>query len=157
VALDAIFQNPDAAAPGRIAVRLSLAALFGGALGWERGRLGKTAGLRTHMLVSLGSALFVVAPLEAGATANDITRVVQGIATGIGFIGAGTIIKLESQGLVKGLMTASSVWIAAAIGLTVGAGLLWVPLVGALLALLILEVLGRIEAQILHPHFHDTL
>ena len=155
--LDAITLNPDAAAALRLAIRLSLAALFGGVLGWERGRLGKTAGLRTHMLVSLGSAMFVAAPLEAGATANDITRVVQGIATGIGFIGAGTIIKLESQGLVKGLTTASSVWIAAAVGLAAGAGLLWAPLVGTVLALLILEVLGRIEARVLHPHAHDTM
>jgi putative Mg2+ transporter-C (MgtC) family protein len=156
VPVDAIIQN-DMASAIRVAVRLSLAALFGAALGWERGRLGKTAGLRTHMLVSLGSALFVLAPLEAGAMAGDITRVIQGIATGIGFVGAGAIIKLEGQGLVKGLTTASSVWIAAAIGLSVGAGLLWVPLVGTILALLILEVLGRIEARLLHPHHHDTL
>jgi putative Mg2+ transporter-C (MgtC) family protein len=157
VSLDAIIQNPDFGAALRVALRLTLAALFGAALGWERGRLGKTAGLRTHMLVSLGSALFVLAPLEAGAAAADITRVIQGIATGIGFVGAGAIIKLESQGLVKGLTTASSVWIAAAIGLAVGAGLIWVPLVGTVLALLILEVLGRIEARLLHPHAHDTM
>ena len=107
MSLDAIIQNPEVGAALRVAVRLSLATAFGGALGWERGRLGKTAGFRTHMLVSLGSALFVLAPLEAGAAAADITRVIQGIATGIGFIGAGAIIKLEGQGLVKGLTTAS--------------------------------------------------
>jgi len=157
VSLDTIFQLRDLQVALVVAVRLGLAVLFGGMLGWERGRLGKTAGLRTHMLVSLGSALFVLAPLEAGATAGDITRIVQGIATGIGFIGAGAIIKLEGQGLVKGLTTASSVWIAAAIGIAAGAGLVWLPFVGTVLTLLILEVLGRIEGRLLHPHAHDTI
>ncbi len=156
MSLDAIIQIPDVGEALGVAVRLTLAAVLGGALGWERERLGKTAGLRTHTLVSLGSALFVLAPLQAGAAAGDLTHVVQGIATGIGFVGAGAILKLEGQGQVKGLTTASTVWIAAAIGVAVGTGLLWLPLFGTALGLAILVVLRRLEGRLLHPHAHDT-
>jgi putative Mg2+ transporter-C (MgtC) family protein len=135
-----------------VAIRLTLAAALGGALGYERGRLGKAAGLRTHMLVSLGSALFVIAPLQSGAAAGDVTRVIQGIATGIGFIGAGTILKLAEPGHVevKGLTTASTVWVTAAVGMAVGAGQLWLPLFATALVLVILIVLGRYEARLVH-------
>ena len=84
---------PDAAQATRVTVRLLLAALLGGAVGFEREHRGKAAGMRTHMLVALGSCLFTVVPLEKGA---DITRVIQGIAAGIGFLGAGTILLLFS-------------------------------------------------------------
>ncbi|MBI4011544.1 MAG: MgtC/SapB family protein [Candidatus Rokubacteria bacterium] len=153
---EAIVELPSLAQALSVLVRLFLAAVLGGILGWERERLGKTAGLRTHMLVSLGSALFVLAPLEAGATAGDLTRVVQGIATGIGFVGAGAILKLEGQGQVKGLTTASTVWIAAAVGMAVGVGLFWVSAVGTALGLCILVVLRRLEGLLAHPHAHDT-
>ena len=132
--------------------RLLLAATLGGVLGYERERLGKAAGLRTHMLVSLGSALFMLGALEAGAAPGDVTRVVQGIATGIGFVGAGAILKLAEQGhvQVKGLTTASTVWIAAAVGMAVGAGRIWLPVFSTALGLIILVVLGRYE------HHHHT-
>ncbi len=153
---EAIVELPSLAQALSVLVRLFLAAVLGGILGWERERLGKTAGLRTHMLVSLGSALFVLAPLEAGAAAGDLTRVVQGIATGIGFVGAGAILKLEGQGQVKGLTTASTVWIAAAVGMAVGVGRFWVSAVGTALGLCILVVLRRLEGLLAHPHAHDT-
>jgi putative Mg2+ transporter-C (MgtC) family protein len=129
------------------ALRLILAAVLGGALGYERERLGKAAGLRTHMLVSLGSALFVLGALEAGATPGDVTRVVQGIATGIGFVGAGAILKLTEQGhvQVKGLTTASTVWIAAAVGMAVGTGRTWLPVFATALCLAILMILDRLD------------
>ena len=98
----------------------------------------------------------MLAPLEAGAAAGDLTRVVQGIATGIGFVGAGAILKLEGQGQVKGLTTASTVWIAAAVGMAVGVGLFWVSAVGTALGLCILVVLRRLEGLLAHPHAHDT-
>jgi putative Mg2+ transporter-C (MgtC) family protein len=133
-----------------VAIRLTLAAVLGGALGYERQRLGKAAGLRTHMLVSMGSALFVVATLQAGATAADVTRVAQGIATGIGFVGAGAILKLAEGGHfeVQGLTTASTVWITAGVGMAVGFGQLWLPVVATALGLVILVVLGRYEARV---------
>jgi putative Mg2+ transporter-C (MgtC) family protein len=134
------------------ALRLILAVALGGMLGYERERLGKAAGLRTHMLVSLGSALFILGALDAGAAPGDLTRVVQGIATGIGFVGAGAILKLTEQGhvQVKGLTTASTVWIAAAVGMAVGAGRVWLPVFSTALCLVILVVLGRYE------HHHTT-
>jgi putative Mg2+ transporter-C (MgtC) family protein len=133
-----------------VAIRLTLAAVLGGILGYERQRLGKAAGLRTHMLVSMGSALFVVAALQAGASAADVTRVVQGIATGIGFVGAGAILKQAEGGHfeVTGLTTASTVWITAGVGMAVGFGQLWLPVVATGLGLVILVVLGHYEARI---------
>jgi putative Mg2+ transporter-C (MgtC) family protein len=144
----AIIDLPDLAQAARVAVRLVLAALLGGLLGLERQRRGKAAGLRTHMLVALGSALFVIAPLEAGAGAADLTRVIQGIATGIGFVGAGSILKQTEQGEVKGLTTAAGIWLTAAVGIAVGLGRLWLPVLGVLLSWLILSALGRYEARL---------
>jgi putative Mg2+ transporter-C (MgtC) family protein len=154
-----IIELPDLTEALGVAVRLTLAAVLGGILGYERQRLGKAAGLRTHMLVSLGSALFVVASLQAGASAADVTRVAQGIATGIGFVGAGAILKLAEGGHfeVQGLTTASTVWITAGVGMAVGFGQLWLPLVATVLGLIILVVLGRYEARLARaPESHRS-
>src|SRR5262245_45291761 len=94
---------PDAAAFTRLVLRLLLAAALGGALGYERERHGKAAGMRTHMLVALGAALFVLVPQQTGVTAGDMTRILQGLIAGIGFLGAGTILKGEHEGEVRGL------------------------------------------------------
>lgn len=148
-----MFQSADLGHALNVAVRLILAAALGAILGYERERGNKTAGLRTHMLVSLGSAVFVMASLEAGATSADLTRVVQGIATGIGFVGAGAILKTTEQGhvQVKGLTTASTVWLTAGAGVAVGAGRLWLPLFATVLGLAILVGLHRYE-DLLHHH-----
>ena len=126
------FTSPDLVQLTRISARLSMAALLAGVLGFERERLGKAAGLRTHMLVAIGSALFTMAPLEAGMNLDGLSRVIQGVAAGIGFIGAGTILKRTEEDEIKGLTTAASVWLTAAAGMAVGAGLLWPPLVAVL-------------------------
>src|SRR5262249_47315501 len=99
-----------------------------------------------HMLVALGSALFVIVPIEAcnradlgsGVQTEHITRVIQGIVTGIGFLGAGTILKLTDQREVKGLTTAASIWLTAAVGMSSGAGWLWPALAGTFFGLIIL-------------------
>ena len=121
-----------------VALRLAGAAVLGGLMGLEREWLQKPAGLRTHMLVALGSAMFVLAPREVGMDGADLSRVMQGVATGVGFIGAGTILKVASARRIEGLTTAASLWLAAAVGLAVGAGLWWLPFVSAVLALVIL-------------------
>jgi putative Mg2+ transporter-C (MgtC) family protein len=139
------FQLPDLDHFLTLVARLVIAAVLGGFLGFERERLGKPAGLRTHVLVALGSAVFVAASLEAGVSPNDLTRVVQGVATGIGFVGAGAILKSESHERVHGLTTAASVWLTAAVGMAVGAGRVWVPVVATLLALLVLSAGRRFE------------
>src|SRR6266851_1835629 len=89
-----------------------------------------SAGLRTHMLVALGAALFTLIPQEAKMETADISRVIQGIAAGIGFLGAGTILKLGEEHRIQGLTSAASVWLTAAAGTAVGAGWLWPAVVG---------------------------
>ncbi|SEL66371.1 putative Mg2+ transporter-C (MgtC) family protein [Roseateles sp. YR242] len=114
---------PDIAQVTRIVVRLLLAAILGGVLGYERETQGKAAGLRTHMLVSLGAALFVLVPQQAGMVTADMSRVLQGVIAGIGFLGAGAIIKhKEEPGRVQGLTTAAGIWMTAAIGMACGLG-----------------------------------
>src|SRR5260370_41482938 len=139
---------PDPPALLRMAVRLLVAAVLGGAIGLERERRGKEAGMRTHMLVALGATLFVLAPWAAGASPEHLTRVIQGVATGIGFVGAGTIIKVRESEHVHGLTTAAGIWLTASLGVAAGLGRLVLALLCAILALLILEVLSRLEAAL---------
>src|SRR5262249_25966773 len=100
---------------------LGIAAAFGGVLGFERQLHGHWAGLRTHMMVALGSAVFVLTAARiAGNESGAVSRAVQGVAAGIGFLGAGTILKLGDRQEIKGLTTASAVWLAAAVGIAAG-------------------------------------
>ena len=126
-------------------VRLGLAALFGAVIGLQRERVHSTAGLRTHMLVSLGSAFFVLAAIESGATASDVSRVIQGLVAGVGFLGAGTILKIGDRAEVHGLTTAASIWLTAAVGTGAGLGHIWLPALGAILGWIILGPIGRLE------------
>jgi putative Mg2+ transporter-C (MgtC) family protein len=117
--------------------------LLGGVLGWERESVGAPAGLRTHMLVSLGSALFVLIPLQAGMRFEDLSRVLQGITAGIGFLGAGAILKQTASNDVRGLTTAASIWLTAALGVAAGMGREATALLSTLFALVILAILRR--------------
>ena len=141
-----LFTVPDAAQMLRVLLRIGVAALLGGILGAERQHAGKSAGLRTHMLVAMGCALFVLFPSEAGMATADLSRVIQGVATGIGFIGAGTILKRPDANEIKGLTTAAGVWLTAAVGAAVGAGQLWLPLVAVVAAWVILALMRRFES-----------
>jgi putative Mg2+ transporter-C (MgtC) family protein len=143
-----LFDLPDLAQFVRVFVRLSAAVILGGLLGYEREREGKAAGLRTHMLVALGAALFTIGPLEAGMSTGDLSRVFQGIVTGIGFIGAGTILKRTDEREIQGLTTAANLWFTAAVGMAVGLGHLWLPALGVVFALIILTVLETFERRI---------
>jgi putative Mg2+ transporter-C (MgtC) family protein len=145
VLVDDLFHIPDLNQMVRVLVRVVVAAALGGLLGAERERAGKAAGLRTHMLVALGASLFVLFPAEAGMNSADLSRVIQGVATGIGFIGAGTILKRAESDEIQGLTTAASIWLTAAIGLAVGAGRLWLPVICAVAAWIILFVLSRLR------------
>lgn len=109
-------------------LRLVVATALGAGIGLQRELAGKPAGLRTHILVCVGSALFTVSSLEGFPLPADPSRVAAGIVVGIGFLGAGTIIRGE-EGIVVGLTTAATIWIIAAIGLAVGAGLYLLALV----------------------------
>jgi putative Mg2+ transporter-C (MgtC) family protein len=137
----------DVEAITRLLLRLLLAALLGGVLGYERGRLGKTAGLRTHMLVCMGAALFVLAPQQGGMAIADMSRVMQGVIAGIGFLGAGAIIKSDLSRDVRGLTTAAGVWMTAAIGITCGIGREVTAILATLLALVVLALLPKLGGE----------
>jgi len=132
----------------RVVLRMTVALLLGAAIGWERERRDADAGLRTHMLVALGSALFVLVPAEAGMSTEDLSRVVQGIVSGIGFLGAGAVLKSSEEGRVHGLTTAASVWATAAIGMAAGLGREATAVLATAFVLLVLAVLRRVSRGI---------
>ena len=137
-------------------IRLVAATVLGGLVGIQRESTRKPAGLRTHVLVTLATAAFVTACAGSGMSTDGLSRVIQGIVTGIGFIGAGSILKLGQEHEIKGLTTAASVWMTAAIGVAVGLGSLGIALMITVLALIILS-LARLEHSIedrIH-HQHD--
>ncbi len=130
---------------GRVLARLVIAAVLGAVIGFERERSGKPAGARTHMLVAMGSALFTLVPLEAGMHSADFSRIIQGLVTGIGFLGGGVILKLSEEHQVRGLTTAAGIWTTAAVGMAVGAGWIWPGLCGTLLAWVVLKPLRPLD------------
>src|SRR5690606_22472154 len=128
----------------RATLRLFLAMLLGGLLGYEREVMGKAAGVRTHMLVCLGAAIFVMALEQDGAEADAMSRVIQGVAAGIGFLCAGTILKGQSISDVKGLTTAAGLWASAAIGVAVGLGREATAVLSTVLVLMVLHIMPLI-------------
>lgn len=151
----------DVAQITRIVVRLGLAALLGFALGFEREQRGKAAGIRTHMLVAIGSALFVLVPQQSGIVAGDMSRVIQGLIAGIGFLCAGTILKSgRDDQQVQGLTSAAGLWMTAAIGLACGLGREMMAVLSTLLALAVLSLmprlLGLVERALGEPADKET-
>lgn len=135
----------DATQLAHALIRLTAAALLGALVGLQRQRAGKAAGLRTHILVCVGTTVFVLAGSGIGMSPDTVSRVIQGVATGIGFIGAGTILKLQREREIQGLTTAAGIWMTAAIGVAVGLGSLGLALLSAGLTWLILQLAGRVE------------
>jgi putative Mg2+ transporter-C (MgtC) family protein len=140
-------------------LRLGLAIFCGGVIGLEREVDEKPAGLRTHMLVSLGSAIFVMTAIQTGLvqdTADTISRIIQGIATGIGFLGAGEIFRVTRSKTgrvrVRGLTTAAAVWVSTALGVAAACGLWFMCLFSVGAAFLILNLAKRIEQVIADRH-----
>lgn len=148
LALVAAFDFADTLSAG---LRLVAAIATGAVLGWDRERLDKPAGLRTHMMVSLGSALLMVITMRYSDVTDtsvealriDPTRVIAGIVGGIGVLGAGTIIK--GKDTVIGVTTAASIWVASAVGIACGMGYHDIALISVALASIVLIVLGRVE------------
>ena len=143
--LGATFATPDQLV--RVLVRLVAAACVGAIIGLQRQHAHKPAGLRTHMLVSLGSAVFVLAPLELHVPIGEVGRVIQGVAAGIGFIGAGAILKRNDESDVQGLTTAAGIWLTAGVGVAIGLGAIGVALLAMLLTWFILSVIGHFERR----------
>jgi len=130
-----------------VIIRMTAAMLLGSVIGLQRESKNKPAGLRTHILVTLGTTVFIVACNSFGMSSDGLSRVIQGIVTGIGFIGAGSILKLNQERDVKGLTTSASVWMAAAIGVAVGLGALGVALLATFVTLIVLMLAGKVEFQ----------
>lgn len=138
-----------------IAVRLVIAGLLSGIVGWERESRGRSAGLRTHMLVGAAAALFVgvagmtmdTFPQQPPIVRFDPMRVIQGVILGIGFLGGGIIFVDRSEHRIRGLTTAASIWITTAIGLTVGLGRYLLAALATILVFFILHTLRRVEPK----------
>ncbi|HEX4628042.1 MAG TPA: MgtC/SapB family protein [Gemmatimonadales bacterium] len=126
-----------------LVLQLSLATLFGGAIGLERELGGKPAGLRTNILICIGAVLYTKLSVAMAVANADPTRIAAQIVTGVGFIGAGTI--LHARGAVVGLTSAATIWVVAAIGVALGAAFYWEAAAATLLVLLVLGGLGRVE------------
>jgi putative Mg2+ transporter-C (MgtC) family protein len=137
---------PDLRQTVSLVTRMMIAMILGAVIGAQREATGKPAGLRTHMLVAMGGALFVLAPVQSGMDLDGMSRVIQGIVTGIGFIGGGAILKLQEQRAIEGLTTAAGIWITAAVGIAAGLGRWGLAVVSTILAWVTLSLIGRIEA-----------
>jgi len=123
-------------------VKVVVAMLCGGLIGLERARDQKPAGVRTQMLVAMGSALFMVVSMSMGNRVNvDPTRIAAQVVSGIGFLGAGAIIR--ERGSVMGMTTAASIWVTASIGLAIGAGMFLEGIMLTIIAYLVLGWLSR--------------
>jgi putative Mg2+ transporter-C (MgtC) family protein len=133
----------------QVLIHLIVASVCGSLVGIQRQRVHKPAGLRTHMLVCLTSALVVTACAGMGMGLDGQSRVIQGLMTGIGFIGAGSILKLSQEHDIKGLTTAAGLWATAAIGIACGVGTIGIALIATVLTLIVLALVKDIEH---HPH-----
>jgi putative Mg2+ transporter-C (MgtC) family protein len=151
--MDLLWQELTTGFPDRtrlavVVIRVIAAVVLGGFLGIERERAGKPAGFRTHMLVCLGTALVVLACTEVKMSLDGLSRVIQGIVTGIGFVGAGSILKLSESREIKGLTTAAGLWMTAIIGISVGLGALGLAVIGTLLTLLVLGLEHVVDSRL---------
>ncbi len=147
-----------------IVIRLLAALVLGGIIGYERQVRSKAAGLRTHILVSMGACLYMMVSLSIPAEmqaaygmSSDGGRIAAQVVSGIGFLGAGTILAAQSTKKIIGLTTAASIWAVAAVGLAAGAGLLFMAGLTALLILITLRALRRIDRMLSHTRPHHFL
>ena len=143
-----------------IALKLFMSAVLGGIVGFERETHGSSAGLRTHILVSMGSCLIMLtsaftSDFYVGPGTADPARIAAGVVTGIGFLGAGTI--LRYRGSVIGLTTAASIWVVSALGLAVGTGFYEGSLIATLLVVLTLALVHKFEHSMLRKNWYRTL
>lgn len=139
-----------------VGLRLFVALVVGGLVGLQRELTHKPAGLRTHMLLSLGTALVLVSAEQAGMSKSDLSRVLQGLVTGLGFLGGGAILKLTAEHEIHGLTTAAGLWVTAAAGAAAGLGRLGLAIVGVALGLLVLAAFVSLERKLGHNASRDA-
>lgn len=137
----------DAGRITHVVLRLLAAVILGGVLGYQRESVGKAAGMRTYMLVAAGSAFIVMVPQLEDMASADMSRVIQGLVTGIGFLGGGAILKLATEKNIIGLTTAAGIWMAAAIGVAVGLGRLGTAALATATAFAIFTVIYHWEQR----------
>jgi putative Mg2+ transporter-C (MgtC) family protein len=147
---------PNAEHLVRISLRLFTALVIGGVVGLQRELTHKPAGLRTHMLLALGTALILITAEESGMTRSDLSRVVQGLVTGIGFLGGGAILKLTAEHEIHGLTTSAGMWLTAAASAAAGLGQLALAAVGVCLGLLVLGAFAKVEKLFGSRASHDA-
>lgn len=131
----------------RVALRMAVALIIGTVIGLQRELSHKPAGLRTHLLVALGTALLVVAAVNANMKSADVSRVIQGLITGIGFLGGGTILKLTQEHEIRGLTTAAGIWLTAAASVAAGLGEFAAAFIGMFFALFVLIAVGKLGGR----------
>jgi len=129
-----------------IIIRVAVSIGIGGLIGLERELEHKPAGLRTIILVCLGSTIFMLIGYELGFVGSELSRIVAGVVTGIGFLGAGAIIR--ARGEVYGLTTAATIWLASGLGMAIGAGHYMLAIVACISVLVVLRLLGIVEKAI---------
>jgi putative Mg2+ transporter-C (MgtC) family protein len=139
-----------------ITLRLLVALAIGALVGLQRELTHKPAGLRTHMLLALGTAFIIVSAEQAGMSKSDLSRVVQGLVTGIGFLGGGAILKLTAEHEIHGLTTAAGLWMTTTASAAAGLGQLALAIVGMCLGLLVLAALVKVEKRLGHRASHDA-
>jgi putative Mg2+ transporter-C (MgtC) family protein len=132
----------------RVMLRMFTAVALGGLVGLEREAAGKAAGLRTHSLVTLGAAVVMMVASSMSMSAADQSRVIQGLVTGIGFIGGGAILKITDERRIQGITTASGIWMTASIGIAVGAGKLTIAVIATGLTFVVLSILRALEERL---------
>ncbi|NDJ15795.1 MgtC/SapB family protein [Myxacorys almedinensis] len=157
-----MFTSPDYAYDiFDLLLRLVLAVIAGGSVGWDREKRHKAAGLRTHILVSLGAAMFVLIPLQLdlNSLGDSVSRTVQGIAAGVGFLGAGEILHTQRHGSeeqrAKGLTSAAAIWVTAALGAVAGCGLWKLTIAGIIFTLITLAGLKKVEQWSFRRRYDD--
>jgi putative Mg2+ transporter-C (MgtC) family protein len=138
---------PDGPEIVRMGLRLLTALVIGGCIGLQRELTHHSAGFRTHILVAMGSALLVIAGSQSGMSSSDVSRVIQGIVTGIGFLGGGAILKITDERQILGLTTAAGIWMTAAASIAAGLGRIITALIALLLTLIVLAVLIKFEKR----------
>jgi putative Mg2+ transporter-C (MgtC) family protein len=139
---------PDAHEAAQVTIRLLAALIAGAVVGLQREHSHAPAGLRTHMLVSMGVTMFVFMGTDVGMSHDAQSRVIQGIATGVGFLGAGAIIKMTDSLHIHGLTTAAGIWMTAGIAVAIGLGRLGVAAIGVVFAWFVLAIVVKTEP---HP------
>jgi len=138
---------PDGPEMLGVGLRLLTALFVGAAVGLQRQITHHPAGFRTHILVALGSALLVISGSQSGMSAADLSRIIQGIVTGIGFLGGGAILKLTTEQEIRGLTTAAGIWMTAATGIAAGLGRIITALIALVLTLIVLGGLIKVEKR----------